>query len=927
MYRYLFPTLLPTLLLCAAFMLAGCGRDSPDQLLSLAKSHMQKGDNAAAIIQLQNALQQQPALGEARLLLGKALLDRGDAVRAAAELTKALDLSVSADQVKPLLARALVDCGQTQMLLAMDTSDLTSPQSVAEFNTALAEARSYDARAPEVQAALDAALNAVPDYTPALVGRARVLFNRKQFAESLQQTEAVLSKHPADVDALVLKADNLFHGQKQTEAAIALYRQALSASPRNLVGQTALIEALLIQHDSEGAQNQADALFKAFPRHPLALYFQALLAAQSGNLARGEEMVNQLLKMAPDDSRTLHLAGTIALESNRPLLAQGRLSRLVAKAPESSDAKRLLAQAYLQSGDGRQALETIESLLAGPKVEAETLAIAARAHMLAGDFAKAQDFYSRAFKANPLGTQARVGAALARFKRGQTADGLRELQAAATSDSKGIDADLTLVSVLVSQRELDAALSAIARLEAKAPGKVMAPLLQGQVLVLKGDLAAARKSFEAALAADPAYFPATDRLAALDWREGKRQSARARLDAYLKDHRNNAQALAALANLVDQAGTPPAEVTALYAKAVKSSPEEAWLRQSLIQYHLRRQDFKQALSAAQDAASALPGNTEIQLELGRAQAAAGDHNQAIKTFAGLALKQPQSLAALLGLADAYIATKAYSDAFEAVKRAVQLAPDSMAVAQRAAKLDLQAGHPDAAVARARALQKGPQAFEALVMEGDLEASRKNWAAAESAYRKALKLEPTASYAAQRVFATLRAADRSAQAEQFAEDWEAGHATDPLFPFFRAGVAIADKAYAKAETQLRKVLKIEPDNAMSLNNLAWVLAAQKQAGAIELAERAVQLGPNQTLFLDTLAYAQAAQAQIDQAIETQQRALSLEPANPDLSLGLARLYLQAGKSSKAREALRELVKLGERYGRQAEVQSLLAAADR
>ena len=68
-------------LVCAALLaaaLGGCGRDaSPRQYLQEAKAFQARHDHKAAIIQLKNALAQDPENGEARFLLGSSYVETG----------------------------------------------------------------------------------------------------------------------------------------------------------------------------------------------------------------------------------------------------------------------------------------------------------------------------------------------------------------------------------------------------------------------------------------------------------------------------------------------------------------------------------------------------------------------------------------------------------------------------------------------------------------------------------------------------------------------------------------------------------------------------------------------------------------------------------------------------------------------------------
>jgi predicted Zn-dependent protease len=91
--------------------------------------------------------------------------------------------------------------------------------------------------------------------------------------------------------------------------------------------------------------------------------------------------------------------------------------------------------------------------------------------------------------------------------------------------------------------------------------------------------------------------------------------------------------------------------------------------------------------------------------------------------------------------------------------------------------------------------------------------------------------------------------------------------------------------------------------------------------VALAERANQIAPNQPPFLDTLAFALAAEGNVARALEVQRKALELSPAAHGLRLTLARLYLDAGDKTAARRELDALSALGAAFGQQTEVEAL------
>ena len=74
----------------AALALVGCADDSPEKRIAAAKEYLQKKDSKAAVIEIKNALQHNPELGEARYLLGSTLLAEGNVAAAEVELRNLL---------------------------------------------------------------------------------------------------------------------------------------------------------------------------------------------------------------------------------------------------------------------------------------------------------------------------------------------------------------------------------------------------------------------------------------------------------------------------------------------------------------------------------------------------------------------------------------------------------------------------------------------------------------------------------------------------------------------------------------------------------------------------------------------------------------------------------------------------------------------
>jgi tetratricopeptide (TPR) repeat protein len=110
------------------------------------------------------------------------------------------------------------------------------------------------------------------------------------------------------------------------------------------------------------------------------------------------------------------------------------------------------------------------------------------------------------------------------------------------------------VSVHVARGQFEQALKVVADMQRKRPDSAQPLQVQARVLQARGDVAGARKSYEAALAKDRAYLPALSSLAALDMAERRFDAARKRYEDLLQVDPRSVAALMALAVIERRSG-------------------------------------------------------------------------------------------------------------------------------------------------------------------------------------------------------------------------------------------------------------------------------------------------------------------------------------------------------------------------------------
>lgn len=904
--------------LLAAF-LSACGGDSPEQLIASSKEFLAKNDDKAAVIQLKNALQTNPDLGEARFLLGKILLDSGDAAGAEVELRKAFNLQYANDQAVPLLARALLASGQARRLTdEFGKTELTDKAAQASLKTSLSQAQALQGKHDLAHSELAAALAAKPDYAPALLATARIKAGTGDIDGASAIVDSVLAADAKNPDALLLSG-SLRGTKNDPDGAIARYREAIAAKPDFLFAHSAIITTLFKQKKNDEAAAQIDAMKKIAPNHPQTLYLTAQLAYQRNDFKAARNTVQQLLKTSPNNPNIAQLAGAIEFQLRSWVQAEMHLNKALALMPDLPLARRLLISTYLRSGQATKALAAVQPVLDTIDDNPAMLSLAGETFLQNGDAAKAEAYFAQAAKLEPDSVARKTSVAIAHLAQGKSS-AIDELEDIAESD-QGTSADLALIASHLRTRQLDKALKAIDALEKKQPDNPATYNLRARTLLAKKDIAGARQSFEKALAINPTYFSAVASLAALDLADNKPDAAKKRFDAVLAADPRNVQALLALAELRARNGGDQDEITGLIAKAIAANPQDSKPRLALIQFHLNAKDTKKALVVANEAVAALPDSPELLDALGRAQQLAGETNQALATFGKLAGLQPTSPLADMRMAEIQMAAKNRQEAAKHLKKALKIKPDLLEAQRALILMALDEKRTSDALTIVRQIQQQhPREAVGHVLEGDIHAVLKAWPEAIAAYRRGIKLQPSAELAI-KLHSILNIAGDKAEAENWAATWNKEQPKDIGMRMHLGDLATTRKDYGEAVRLYQIALDIQPNNPLVLNNLAWAAGQLQSPKAIGYAEKANSLAPNQPPFMDTLAMLLADRGESAKAIELLRKALELAPQNAAVQFNLAKVLIKSGQKEAARKELDALAKLGEKFPLQAEVARL------
>jgi predicted Zn-dependent protease len=181
-------------------------------------------------------------------------------------------------------------------------------------------------------------------------------------------------------------------------------------------------------------------------------------------------------------------------------------------------------------------------------------------------------------------------------------------------------------------------------------------------------------------------------------------------------------------------------------------------------------------------------------------------------------------------------------------------------------------------------------------------SQQKWAEAETAFRAAQKHAPDDGLLAVKVHASASSGGKGTAADAAADKWMRDHPKDIVLRNYLGERALRKQDYKSAARYYQALIAQQPDNAMYLNNLAWVSGELNDPKALSYAEKASALAPANPSVLDTLGMLLIKKGDVKQGLENLQRAAQLGPNLSEIRLHLAKALIKAGDTAAARKEL-------------------------
>ncbi len=874
-----------------------------------AVARADRNDAAGAIVQLKNALQHDPRMLAAQILLGKLLLEQGDAAAAEAALEQALRLGVDRTEIVVPLAQAALALGHADRVLERFGPEGLAPAQRAEL--ALIRGNAYRIKgdlAAAAQSYRDARALEPRSLLPVLA-LADVLVQQRRFDDARRAIDEAIAAAPNDPRPLELRG-KLALAEGNSRAALEAFGRAIALDAAFAPARLARAGVLVDQGELDRADRDLAALRQAGPLDPRATYLVAVIAARRGDEAAVRAALQEIVEavdrvprevLARRGTDLLMVGGLAYYGLNQQEKARVYFEDYLLQRPADAGARKLLASILLTQGWPREAIDVLEPARRQAPRDPNLLALLASAHMARGRFDLASTYLEDALRLSNDAPAIQTTYGLSLLGRGQEALAMRHLEQAFKRDPKQGRAALTLAVLQLRNGERKAAVATAEALVRQEPKNPLAHNLLGAARGAAGDLPGARAAYEAALKQQPGFVPAQLNLARVELAEGRPDAARQRLLGLHKAQPKAAQPMFELARLEDLAGNT-SEAIRWLERVRLADRRHVPAAVRLVELHLQLRAPDKALEVAKDAEGVAPTSLPLLGALGRVYLALGNPELAQATFGRMARAAGFDPAWQTEIARYQRLAGNPRGAAASLERALSADPGYLPAEVLLAQIELESGDAPAAERRARAILKKHADHPAgHRLTGDIALARKQYPAAVESYRTALQRAPDTD-GALRVYRALMQAGTVDQANAFISDWLKSRPDDTVALRALAEGKLRAGQLGEARALYERVLARSQEEPDVLNNLAHILLAQGDARALEYAERAHRLAPNDASIQDTLGWTLVRLGQLDAGLRQLRDARLRAPNNPEIRFHLASALAQAGRADEARREL-------------------------
>ncbi|GIL39036.1 XrtA/PEP-CTERM system TPR-repeat protein PrsT [Roseiterribacter gracilis] len=889
-----------------------------------AEEALKKGDGRAALIQYRNAVKADPEDVQLRIKLGRLLVLSGDGVGAERELKAARDRKADDVEVLPLLTRAWLLQNQPEKVLREVDPAGGTPERRAVALTSIGEAQLSMKHFDEAEKALLEAEQLNPKARATKLALGRTLLVRNKPADAAGKFADAQAIEPTS-EGWMLSGEAQLMQNRVAEAKTA-FDHAIELDKRNALAHVERARIALASNEPDApakAKEDLDAAVATAPGLPAAHYLMAFVAARKGSWGEAD---NELQKVGPalnELPRGLYLQAVVKNALNQPEQAQAALAKHVARFPDDVQAQKLVAVTALKKHEPQKAIDALERAVAAKPDDAEAQDLLGRAYLNVGKSDKALAAFDAASKASPQDAAMQTRVALSKLQAGQQDSAIVDLERSLKldADKSGPAAEVLFLTYLRGGK-LDDAQRVADDLAKRTPNAPLPALYQIMVQAERGKPADAEAKARALADANPDFAPARLEQAELQVQQGKIDEASVTYRALLAKQPANVAALRAVTQL-DRARGKLGDAIPLWEAAHKSAQQDLPVAIGFAEALALNGEVPRGIAVLREPQLTASNDADLLRIRARFEMNQKDNDAAIATLKQAVDARPTDANVRRDYALALSLAGDTNGAEQALDEARKLAPENDLFLRDRAGATLKRGL-DPALQYADQIQRSdPRRPAAQALPGDVLAMANQPDKAIERWRAAQAQQPS-TLLAMRISQGLEKVGKPADARAVLADWAKQQPNDLDAQLAYGQYLLVHKDYPPATQMFEALNKQRPNNALVLNNLAWLYGAQKDPRATETALAAYRLDPRSAQVADTLGWVLLQTNKPQDALTYLRRAALAAPDEADIQVHYASALAATGAKDQAAATLQKVLASNRPFDARGEAEKLQAS---
>jgi len=684
----------------------------------------------------------------------------------------------------------------------------------------------------------------------------------------------------------------LYLKEGNPKTAFGELQRAFGIDGKNLDAGVKVAEFYLLSKDKEQSRKYVEQVLAVDPEYRDALALLANLELIEGNNDKALAAVSKALEKDPENDKLYNIKGRILMAQGSTAEAEQNFRKAISLNPSLLANYRILLMFYEQQNNESAITALLDEMKPKFPDDPQLHLLLAGVHLKRGEKDQAESEMLQVVQTQSTVANYRLMLADFYRKLNEPEKVKQVLEQAKTDFPDEIQIKTALAETYLDTREVEKAKTLMEEVLASNPGNGAANLLKARFLIIDGKNQQALELLTPLTTdypkwADPFYYAALSYL-----RLGNAELAQKSIEM-----------------------------------ALQNAPAMDRYHALAAQIHLIRRNSEEATKEASIALRLNPRNAAAVKILAKSFVQGKQFDKVVKMITSLPpdlVDQDPELLDSLGMG--YLGLKEKENAAKVFAKLLKLVPDNGNVLALMTALNTE-GDIGKSIDYVKNHLQAHESAGSYLLLGDLLARNKQYDDALQAYNKAQELSPDNP---QGYIKSARLLTQMGKTEETIQQFQTLLAKSPDSIPGLMGLAAAQEGSGNSEEAMkiyRRVLELVPDQPLASNNLAWLLASQKDADlgeALRLAMQAKQSLPDSPNVADTLGWVHLKRKSYFLAIPQFEQALQNQPESGIIRYHLALAQWGNEEKENALATIKEAIQKAENDKDKAEMEQTLAS---